>query len=300
MKIVIIRTISALIFATIVFSSSIVSAQNKGDGKLNLFSYQTNEVLLDVVYRTDKGYDAEGLGKIDAVMRSPDGKVKSISIKLIELLDLIQDHFGAETVEIISGYRSPQYNKGLRDNGRKTARESLHMKGTAADIHLDEVTEKAIRDYVASLKSGGVGYYPRYNFVHVDAGPYRVWEEKKQNGRILVGTENNPNKAWRAVTDKNEYFKGDKIKVTITNESYDKQKLVKNIWWEYFRKGDWAKHDVLKKEKKSKRLKPNQSVTYELDLPNQGKYGKYRLVIFTSKDFSIPPAISNEFYLKKE
>lgn len=275
-------------------------AKNKtGDGTLFLYSYQTGDVLY-VTYKTDKGYDKGGLQKIYKLMRSPDGKIANIPITLIELLDQIQDHFGAETVEIISGYRSPAYNTSLRMNGRTAVRESLHIKGIAADIHLDEITEKALSEYAASLKKGGVGFYPRYDFVHVDVGPVRRWGEDEPRQRVLVGTDANPNKTWKAVTDKNDYFKGDKIKVEVTNVSYENMGLTKNIWVEHFRKGDWAEHYLLEKKKGSKRLRPGKSVVYEVELPPEARFGKYRFVIFTSTDFEIPPVISNEFYLKKE
>lgn len=288
--------ILALLF---IFPLSGNAKEKMGDGKLFLYSYQTGEVLY-VTYRTDKGYDKGGLQKIYKLMRSPDDKVANIPIALIELLDEIQDHFGAETVEIISGYRSSQYNNSLRMNGRTAARESLHVKGIAADIHLDEITEKAVYDYAASLKRGGTGFYPRYNFIHVDVGPVRTWGESRPGDRVLVGVDANPNKTWKAITDKNNYFKGDKIKVEVTNVSYENMGLTRNIWVEHFRKGEWAEHSLLEKKGGSKIIKPGKSAVYEAGLPPDARFGKYRLVVFTSRDFNIPPVISNEFYLKKE
>ncbi len=291
-----------LAMTTAIFFLLIGLAQAKdvarGDGKLALYSYQTGDYVA-AVYRTDNGYDKEGLEKIYKVMRSPDGQVRPISIKLIELLDNIQDHFQVQTVEIISGYRSTKYNKGLRSMGRKVANESLHTKGLAADIHLDEITEKQVKEYVVSLKQGGVGYYPNYDFVHVDVGLKRYWAEKESSKRKLVGVKANPNQAWTAVTNKNIYAKSEPIKVKVANRTYKKMKLVKNVWFDLFRKGKWAKHEKIKQIKGRTKLKPGESeeiIWQQKDMP----YGKYRLVIFTSKDFNVPPVISNEFYIKKE
>ncbi|MFH1875076.1 MAG: DUF882 domain-containing protein [Pseudomonadota bacterium] len=272
--------------------------EKKGDGKLALYSYQINEYI-EVVYRTDKGYDKQGLEKIYQAMRSPDGKVFPISIKLIELLDNIADHFKVETVEIISGYRSPNYNKNLSQNGRKVANESLHTKGLAADIHLDEITEKAVQEYALSLNQGGVGFYPNYDFVHIDVGPARAWEENESSTRKLVGAEANINAAWTAITDKNVYFKDEPIKVTIANTTYEKARLIKNVWYEFFRKGKWNKHEKIEAIKGRAALKPGQSTSFTWQ-PKDMPYGKYRLVIFASKDFNVPPVVSNEFYVKKE
>jgi uncharacterized protein YcbK (DUF882 family) len=32
-----------------------------------------------------------------------------------------------------------------------------------------------LREAAVSLQCGGVGYYPRSDFVHVDCGPIRYW-----------------------------------------------------------------------------------------------------------------------------
>jgi len=281
-----------------IFCLFVSSPAMAGDGNLALFNYHADE-FLEVTYKTPAGYDKEALKKIDNLMRSPDGKVFSMPVALIELMDDIQDHFNAETVEIISGYRSPTYNGELRDVGRNVAMESLHKKGIAADIHIDEITEGALREYAGSLKKGGVGYYPDYDFVHIDLGPVRSWGEQKVKERKLIGTENNPNKTWNAVTDKNEYRKGDVLEVSVRNIAYENMRLTHNVWYERFRKGKWSDHDVIEKKKKTNIVKPGKSVGFKVsmgDLP----YGKYRLVMFTSEDFNIPPVISNEFYIKKE
>jgi uncharacterized protein YcbK (DUF882 family) len=45
----------------------------------------------------------------------------------------------------------------------------------AMDIALPGVSTKHLRDAALSLKLGGVGFYPRDGFVHVDCGPVRHW-----------------------------------------------------------------------------------------------------------------------------
>ena len=79
---------------------------------------------------------------------------------------------------IISGYRSPQTNAMLRERGGShagVASQSLHMVGKAIDIRLPGVTLDHLRSAAASLKRGGVGFYPSSNFVHVDTGRVRYW-----------------------------------------------------------------------------------------------------------------------------
>ena len=95
--------------------------------------------------------------------------------RLATLLAAAALRFHATRVEIVSGYRSPKYNLMLRKKGHQVARESQHMQGTAVDFRVRGVTTEALREFVRGLHLGGVGYYPRTHFVHVDTGKVRYW-----------------------------------------------------------------------------------------------------------------------------
>ena len=291
--------IGFILAAALLSSISAYAAPHpRGDGRLILYSYHTDDVL-EITFRTSAGYDEKAMGLINWVMRSrDDDTIHPVSRRLVDLLDNIQDHFGAETVEIISGYRSQPFNEFLRASGRGAAGESLHTKGMAADIHVDEITERALWDYVKSLGVGGAGYYPRHNFVHVDVGPRRTWREPDPQERILTGTELSPNKGWSVLTDKNIYRPGEPVELTITNEMPQGSSLTKNFWYERFRKGRWSEHKFIEKSRRAAKLSPGQSYKHVLK-PKKLDYCKYRIVVFTSRDFKVPPAYSNEFYVKK-
>ncbi|HYR01229.1 MAG TPA: DUF882 domain-containing protein [Casimicrobiaceae bacterium] len=77
--------------------------------------------------------------------------------------------------EVISGYRSPATNDFLRRHGGGVAEHSLHLEGRAIDIRLADVPLADLRDAAASLRAGGVGFYPQSQFVHVDTGRVRHW-----------------------------------------------------------------------------------------------------------------------------
>ena len=93
-----------------------------------------------------------------------------IDPNLIMLLQRLQSEcsgVGEKVFDVVSGYRSPKTNAMLRRRSKGVARNSYHMKGCAVDIkcsnHLRE-----IRNLAKSYQQGGVGYYPRSKFVHVD------------------------------------------------------------------------------------------------------------------------------------
>jgi uncharacterized protein YcbK (DUF882 family) len=147
-----------------------------GDGRLALSDPQTGESIT-VVYRTEKGaYKDEALSAIEHLLRCHgDDEKHPISLKLVELIDHLQDHFGADAVSVVSGYRSPDYNARLRRTLRRVAHDSRHMDGLAMDILLPGVTKQELAAYAESLRSGGVGDYASSRYVHIDVGPIRRW-----------------------------------------------------------------------------------------------------------------------------
>ncbi len=147
-----------------------------GDGRISLVDMHTREAI-SVVYRDDKGrYQDSALEAIDYTLRCHgSGQELPISLKLIELVDHLQDHFDTEQIKVVSGYRSSHYNKRLRRRLRRVAHDSLHIQGMAMDIKLPGIHKSELGAFARALKAGGVGVYRRSSFVHVDVGPVRHW-----------------------------------------------------------------------------------------------------------------------------
>ncbi len=83
--------------------------------------------------------------------------------------------FGAQRVEIISGYRSDKMNESLRKKGRHVAQHSQHVLGNAVDFRLALVDMRVLLAFVRRTHRGGVGFYRDSSFVHVDVGRPRFW-----------------------------------------------------------------------------------------------------------------------------
>ena len=87
-------------------------------------------------------------------------------IKLAKNLQVLRDAVG-KTITITSGYRSPKYN--LKIGG---AKDSQHIKGTAADIKVKGMTPKEVAKVIEGLiangkmTQGGIVIYP--SWVHYD------------------------------------------------------------------------------------------------------------------------------------
>ena len=147
-----------------------------GDGVLPLSNIFTHENVTIRFRNTDGTYNEQALEKIDHMLACHLNQEElPISLKLIELVDYLQDHFNSSEVQVISGYRSPEYNAKLRHRLRRVARHSFHMAGRAMDLKLAGVDSRVLRNYTSSLQAGGVGYYGRNRYLHVDSGPVRTW-----------------------------------------------------------------------------------------------------------------------------
>jgi len=81
----------------------------------------------------------------------------------------------SEPWRVISAYRSPQTNAAVRRSHGGVARNSFHIQAKALDVDLTDRSVRAIRQAAIGLQAGGVGQYPRSDFVHIDTGPVRSW-----------------------------------------------------------------------------------------------------------------------------
>lgn len=147
-----------------------------GDGVVKLY-HQWHKETLELRYRDERGQVIPAaMAKIKHFMRCRlTGREMDVPVKLLELLDAVQERHGGRTIIVLCGYRSPELNGALSAASGAVAKKSLHMKGWAADIKIDGVRTSALRDTVRSMLAGGTGYYPSDGFVHADVGPVRSW-----------------------------------------------------------------------------------------------------------------------------
>lgn len=134
----------------------------------------------NAVYRVGDKYLPDVFKRLNYVLRDfRTHEVFPMDPHAIDLVSIIQNKIGTrQPLEILSGYRSPKTNAMLRSEGGSrsgVAKNSLHMYGQAIDIREADYSTKKIRAIACSLKAGGVGYYPKSDFVHVDTGAVRTW-----------------------------------------------------------------------------------------------------------------------------
>ena len=135
---------------------------------------------IDVVYRIGDTYIPEAIAKLDYFLRdSRTQDQKAYDPREFDVLHNVLARLGRvnQTIDIVCGYRTPWSNNFLRTRSRNTgvAKNSQHVEAKAIDIRIPGVKTRTLRDVALSLDEGGVGYYPRSQFVHVDVGPVRRW-----------------------------------------------------------------------------------------------------------------------------
>lgn len=143
---------------------------------LSFYNLHTGESL-DATYWADGHYIPEVLADVNHVLRDHRSDTSTaMDPRLFDMLHLLQQDLGvSKQFHVISGYRSPETNAKLRQQSTKVAKRSYHMLGKAIDIRLPGVPLKALGSQARALQVGGVGYYQRSNFIHVDVGPVRAW-----------------------------------------------------------------------------------------------------------------------------
>jgi len=135
-------------------------------------------------YRDRHGhYRVRALRQINRVFGVPDDEtVNRISLRLIERLAYLRSHTHGNWIIISSGYRSPAYNRALRDKGATVALASLHQYGMAADLRIEGVGTKRAWKLARRRRLGGAGYY-NSPWMHLDVGPTRFWTQSTANVR---------------------------------------------------------------------------------------------------------------------
>lgn len=144
---------------------------------VNLYNVNTGELLSKFIYWQDGNYIKEALDEISYLLRDHrTDEAMEFDPLVIDQVWALSHKFGTtKPFEIISGYRSEKTNKELRSRSRRVAKHSLHIEGKAMDLRLPGVPIKQLRAAALALRNGGVGYYPRRGFVHIDSGPVRQW-----------------------------------------------------------------------------------------------------------------------------
>ena len=141
-----------------------------------LYNIHTGE-WLRTVYWADGHYIREAVRDINWILRDHHSdEIRPMDAGVLDVLGMLRDRLDThDPFLVVCGYRSPTTNRRLYLTHEGVAKYSYHIKGMAVDLRSERRDLNQIRDAALSLRCGGVGYYPRSDFVHVDCGPIRRW-----------------------------------------------------------------------------------------------------------------------------
>jgi uncharacterized protein YcbK (DUF882 family) len=155
-----------------------LAGKKKEHARVLSFHHLHTDEKISLTYRIGDRYQRAALHKLNHFLR--DFRTNDVTVMDPQLFDLLFDinhRLGDPqgVFEVVCGYRCPRTNARLRRASRGVAKHSLHLTGQAVDIRHKDVSTRSIRDSALALRQGGVGYYPRSDFVHVDTGSVRRW-----------------------------------------------------------------------------------------------------------------------------
>ncbi len=147
---------------------------------ISLYNPNTKDSFNGVYWRAGNPVE-EAVHNINHLLRDVrTDDVKPVDMNLLDLIAAMSIELKTvEPFHVICGYRSPKTNDLLRRQNKGVAKNSFHIRGQAADIRLPGQNTDVLRKAAYKLKMGGVGYYPRRRFVHIDVGPIRYWNGRR-------------------------------------------------------------------------------------------------------------------------
>ena len=151
------------------FLPKIVLGRSIMEKKFHLYQAQTGEYFKEVFWAEGK-FIPQSLKLLNKFLRDwRTGSMIQISPQLLLLMHDIQRKMDAKKpLHILSAFRCAKTNNALRKKNRGVAKFSRHMTGHAVDFNIPGRALSQVRNCALIFKKGGVGYYPRSGFIHID------------------------------------------------------------------------------------------------------------------------------------
>ncbi|WP_425039318.1 YcbK family protein [Primorskyibacter sp. S187A] len=168
---------ATMVTAAPTFSKAAGFLRGAGDIRsISMYSGRTGE-RINMIYWIEGDYLKESVAEVNRFMRDwRTNDVKTMDLRTIDIMAAAHNLLDTnEPYMLLSGYRSPKTNAMLRSRSRGVAKNSLHLKGQAADLRVNGRSVGQVSRAAASCRAGGVGRYSGSNFVHMDCGPVRTW-----------------------------------------------------------------------------------------------------------------------------
>ncbi len=188
-----------------------------GDGKLHIRNEKEGRTARIALLNADGTLNEASRKDADRIfgITNAEGPTR-VSLRLLFLLDYFSDKAapGAQ-IGLLSGYRSPAYNEGLKKSGGNVAKTSLHMDAMAVDFFIEGVDGKSLWEMIRQENCCGVGHYGGRS-VHLDTGRPRFWEAATSG--VQTG-QSDYNRRIYLSTEYDRYAPGEKVRLVLASVS---------------------------------------------------------------------------------
>lgn len=270
-----------------------------GDGRVHILNIQTKQEADVGLLNPDGSLNEPALERIDAVFGfSGQGKGQHISLRLIFMLNYFSNLVApGRTIYLTSGYRSPEYNAGLRKAGGIVAKTSTHMDGLALDFYIEGIKGKDLWEIIRQKDCCGVGHYGGKE-VHLDAGRPRFWEAATSK---VHTRESEYNRHIYLSTDFDRYQPGQALRLSFSSVSDFGFGIGKTAFLVSDPEGNNPLKEIELMTRETSHCLPIKdraaSHSIDLTLPQDIKEGRYRVRLdFCQRPFEQMPSkiVSNE------
>jgi uncharacterized protein YcbK (DUF882 family) len=155
--------------------------------RLRLLDAHTGATF-DGIYRDAKGPIARVMDELCVFLRDQhSGRMTNIDVRVIDFLANVMTATGQTSATVLSAFRSLETNAMLARTTFGVAENSQHIYGRALDVRFAARLPDAVA-VARAMRRGGVGWYPRSGFVHLDTGPVRNWDLDNEGLQDLLIT----------------------------------------------------------------------------------------------------------------
>ncbi len=284
------------IFLSVLAHGNTKTADLHGDGRITVYSPHLNRYA-QIEFRNNNVMQPNGMAMLSKFMQQKSPEKSSIDIRLINLLDYVEDTLQTNVIELMSCYESKPLPR-LPD-AKTVHMHPNHDSGHACDIRAHNISARDIAALLKQTHCCGLGLYEDQNSIHIDTQRDHYWENVNLTKPIYYGTQHNPNHRWGLLSEQSFYQNADAIVFTITNQHSKVQHFSpKRFWIQAFHHGNWIKTRVHTVKYSGKRLKFGHSRPIKWIIPENISPGKYRFItVVNQKDPE--PVYSNEFFILK-
>jgi uncharacterized protein YcbK (DUF882 family) len=159
--------------------------------RLKLKNAHTGETF-EGLYRDAMGPIPAAMADLAVLLRDHHvNKIGPVHVDTLDFLADVMEAVGVAQATILSAFRTPETNAKLATIYFGVAEKSQHLLGRALDVTFDARLPDA-RAVARKMGRGGVGWYPRSHFIHLDTGPPRSWETNGTGLDLLLAGARRP------------------------------------------------------------------------------------------------------------